>query len=995
MTTTVGLAAAPVLAAAARLDLRNDTSGNPVVSGTFVLDRRPRPDERLGPLVRHGTLALDVEVTGLEPDLPVASMTVELRDGTSVLATAQQSGPFLHAAMQATLDGPAARSALEAVLGVPTSLSVAAEIRLRAQSATPTRVRVHLGRVWATLDAAADGTRRFLPVDVDNYLAGWLADGTVVVTQGSGDPDHVRPAFLRAAGPVLDADLVLSARPPGDLTVTGHGGLPESVAAAPVILSVPLADLVAPRVAPTPSRYLHVVSAQGGELVDVPPVRTTARPRGAARGGALQVLAAGRVVGLGTVLHPEAPRRPLPIRPEALALVHADRPQVLEAMTIALPDLTDRRPGPLVSRVDAPLWMDRWDSTTAWYLPVLTPVRPEPTVGIDESPFRFEVRPDVGHTADGTQALTATVTVRLRPEQSAATTAALEATEYATVRPVPLTGITVQLGVPFRDQGGTAKVEMVTAEEVVADGVLGEPGSSVTVTFRLLDSWARLAYGALSTPGFQASPPVVSVSASFEGWSEQGRRPTVLGLDKRWALSGFATRDAAPAVRPTAALLATPLVSASIRPAWQFRPELLDRLDTTTYAWRQFDSTSRAELVMPCAELGSLYREWRDDAWHDVGCRPALQLGEVEHRTYAPLDVDAAGAHAKVYRSLRSPGRFLVVPAVYAVGRYGADAGDRAYRPRMLLHSSVDDEDPTEIRCVLAASLEPVLPPFLRSALLAELREEHHPDAVLEYLPDAGEPVDVRWAVPGATSLESVTTDTGFDVVCTTDLAGFLALRSMIERDGLSGVAEVDLPGGVRVSTRLKIGLSDVTGPFQGGPVELVAEGDRVRVTNRCGQRTAVLALASRGAEVVEVGQVLEPAASVTCDAGGTAVAELDVVYEHDRGRESLDEVRAYIEDLQVGVLFVSVADPASDGLAGLEIRTRFLGRDDPEPLVLTSDRRDGERSYVLPLTAFAADPVLEFVVVAVAPDGTRQESPTVSWPVRTRGALVPVGPPV
>ena len=44
---------------------------------------------------------------------------------------------------------------------------------------------------------------------------------------------------------------------------------------------------------------------------------------------------------------------------------------------------------------------------------------------------------------------------------------------------------------------------------------------------------------------------------------------------------------------------------------------------------------------------------------------------------------------------------------------------------------------------------------------------------------------------------------------------------------------------------------------------------------------------------------------------------DVDVVYEHDRGRESLDEVRAYIEDLEVGVLFVSVADPTSEGLAG------------------------------------------------------------------------------
>ena len=992
MTTTVGLAA-PVRADAAKLDLRTDSAGNPVVSGTFVLQRPPRPDERLGPLVLHGTLALDVAVTGLETSAAVDSVTIELRDGVETLAAAEQSGPFLHGALQANLGQDTARLALESMLGRPSSLTVAARVRLRASAVTPTRVQVDLGRVWAALDAAADESRRFLSVDIDNYLRGWLDTGAVRVVSGSSAPEQVRPVFLRAARPVLGADLVLATQAPPGLTGTAAGPSVGVATAEPIEVSMGLADLVAARIAAAPSRHLHVVGQQDGELVGVLPVRAGRVARGPSQRSTLQVMSAGRIVALGSVLRPEATTSPVPARVETLK-APVDRPQVLEVATLAWPDHADRRPGPLVARVDAPLWMDRWDPTTAWYLPGFELVMPEPTMRADESPFRFDVEPDVGHSLDGSSGIVARITLRLRPVQSEQTRAALVAASYTTVRPVPLTAVTVQLAVPFRDETGAAQVELVTADAVTQDGTPGEEGTTLTATFRLLDSWARLAYGAVSTPGFQAVPPTVSVSATFEGWGEERRRPTVLGVDKRWALSGFATRDVA-SVRPTAALLATPLVTASVRPAWQFRPELLQRIDTTTYTWRQLNASSVTEVVVPCSDFGSLYREWRDAQWHALGCRPALQLGEVEYRTYEPVVVDAAVPHARVYRALRTPGRFLVVPAAYAVGRYGDDAGDRSYRPRMLLHSSVDEDDPTEIRCVFAASLEPVLPPFVRAAILAELRARSHPDAVLEYLPDAGAPVQARWAVPGQTELECLPTASGFDVVCTTDLAGFLALRSLIERGGLTGVAEVQMPGGVRATSALKIGLADVTGPFERGPFDLAADGARVVVTNRCGRRTAVLSLASAGVEVVEVNQVLEPGGSLTCDTGGVAVAGLDVVYEHDRGQESLDEVRAYIEDLQVGILFVSVEDPAAHGLTGLEIRTRFLGRDDPTPVLLTSDRRDGERSYLLPLTSFAADPVLEFTVAAVAADGTRQEGPTVSWPVRSRGALVPVGPPV
>jgi hypothetical protein len=116
-------------------------------------------------------------------------------------------------------------------------------------------------------------------------------------------------------------------------------------------------------------------------------------------------------------------------------------------------------------------------------------------------------------------------------------------------------------------------------------------------------------------------------------------------------------------------------------------------------------------------------------------------------------------------------------------------------------------------------------------------------------------------------------------------------------------------------------------------------------------------------------------------------------VVEPEPGAELLEEVRAYIEDLRVGVIFV-LSGELGDGVAGLEVRTRFGGHDDPAPLVLSKEHREQERQYVLPLTTFTADPAVDFQVVAVADDRTRREGDWTSWPLRSRGALVPVAAP-
>ena len=156
-------------------------------------------------------------------------------------------------------------------------------------------------------------------------------------------------------------------------------------------------------------------------------------------------------------------------------------------------------------------------------------------------------------------------------------------------------------------------------------------------------------------------------------------------------------------------------------------------------------------------------------------------------------------------------------------------------------------------------------------------------------------------------------------------------------------------------------------------------------------RRVACDHLVDRSGLTVPVNAILDAGASTTVtvpDGDATYVADCAM----DSGLETLDEVRAYVEDLELGVLFIAAGTLAAG--ATLEIATSFLGVPDPQPITLTASYRQVERRYVLPLTAYASDPVVEFTVTAVAADGIRITAPAKSWPVRTRGVLIAIDTP-
>ncbi|GAB3821310.1 hypothetical protein GCM10028820_29370 [Tessaracoccus terricola] len=733
-------------------------------------------------------------------------------------------------------------------------------------------------------------------------------------------------------------------------------------------------EVLAPVVNPDPGACVHLVTVEGGVVADVLPTRPAARSRGPGDPGVL-MLRKEVATPVAQVVRP---------RPSRTAGTFGRVEGVLKGEALLAVHFTEQAKGPILG--SGPLLGDR-EGNRRWYLPELTLVSPTAGGEAETAPFRFDLA-TVGHQGDGTPGLEATVTLTLAAGPSAATLAAWEQAGKPVLEPLPCTA-QVALRIPFRDEQGRSLTETIPATSVIPTGELGKEGSTLVATFRLANSWARMAYGSLSTPGFQETAPTVQVSLAHEGWRSSGKPIPHQMLEQIAGTKVLALRRAGDAARPISQSQLLSMAKAKV----QLTPAIskLDHIKAGIQSWQWVHRNSAVELpaVVPCAEHGQLYRQAGEQGWEAIGCRPALQLGHAEYRTWQAETISSAEG-VRVFRSLTQPGRFLVVPERYDIGRHPADDPERALQPTLLLTSTIDVENPANILCVLAAALEPVPGAADFALIREELRARTNREVELLSPAQAGLEAEVTWAIPEVRSIECLPIGVGFTVVVSTGVPGFLALKTLLRTGSVVGSARYELPGGIGFASTLRLSLGNVVGPAEGGVVAHDV-GDRITLTNELGRQAAVHRVIGNGAVVATPELLLEPGTSGEIARPTGSEAPFLADFSVAPGTESLDETRSYVEDLQLGVTFIATG--SFDGLAGLEVACQFLGQHD-EVFTLTDQQRSREREFVLPLTAYATDPALVFTVTAVTADGTRTSAAPVTWPVRTQGVLIPLDTP-
>lgn len=371
--------------------------------------------------------------------------------------------------------------------------------------------------------------------------------------------------------------------------------------------------------------------------------------------------------------------------------------------------------GPLVGRIEDSVWPDDANPATSWHVPELVPVLPGPA---EPNAFRFDLR-RAGMNRNGRAGLDATVTLRLRAQPGTAALAAQAA--GANLRAIAPDSVQVTLAVPFRDGEGQTRQQLFPAEVEV-------DGDNYRVTVRLIDDWARLAYGALAHEGFQSRAAELRVQSDLDGLARVD--PAALNLTRLGKLqrlplrrtsraSGAAARATGKGLRDAMITLAPMAAMLAIRPTLVDATPVSAR-ERPAVVRRRFSVARTPPLEMPCALHGALYRETTDAGEIAIGCREAFRLGETELRLYRALP-EHSDASLSVLASLTQPGRFQVVPRRYVICRHPAGDGDRALKPTATLYSALNADHADQNLCVLMAALTPDLDPGRLRALAAAL----------------------------------------------------------------------------------------------------------------------------------------------------------------------------------------------------------------------------------------------------------------------------------
>ena len=647
---------------------------------------------------------------------------------------------------------------------------------------------------------------------------------------------------------------------------------------------------------------------------------------------------------------------------------------------------------------DAPLWPDRVDPKRYWYAPQFSVRAPQPLAEASNAPFRFGFSV-VGHDPDGRPALEAHARFTLDQSMAEATRAAWEAMGRPQCDPVPTNGLSATLLLPFVDESGSPSQTSIAAVEI------GAVDGGVEIHFALTDRFARLAYGVLSTPGFQASQARIELSYCFPAYVPVDRKKSrvVWGgksatVDVRaerrpiGALAAVTAHHAAPNL-----LAAQPHVTAAhailLEPAIFVRPK--------TYGIRTQGRSQSLDVLFPCSNFGALYVEEGDsetgEAAKPIGCLDAWTLGQLKLRLYEPLDVDLGipDAPYTVYRSMQVPGRFLVLPKAYTISRY--EPSDwHGCRPALYLYSSVDAVHPEKTACILTGTLRPSLTPADRFALLDALSGKVHASPVLEWPAELDVEPQFGWAVPGgplAIEPSAIQTPEGFQFSLGASVDHVLTLKSLVETSGISGSATFKLQDGSALQSSLQIALHRIDGPWEAGAVSVTMRGGQAELVNNTEAAADVreLLLYRDGIRcgVAPVEQRIEPRQKLLIDLAAPGADEAFASYSLAPTGASLEEIRTFVEDLHTNVVFICGFDLAAEQIQKVTVEGQIAGASGASSVELVADKSSGEIGFVLPLTAYLAHPTLRYRTTSLSNDGSARTSNWRDWRIDLQGNVI------
>jgi hypothetical protein len=567
-----GLPAAPRLA--------YDQAGQPVLSLTLLLARRPGPDDdSIFELVESAVLACDLTLAlppGAAGDTlePLFARDVGMRleavgdAAAAALAEGQGFGAAARVSLGARLGRAAAQGVLRALHGMESGLALRCRLAYRsAGERRSVRMKIRWAQVHDLLSPHVGDDGSLTGATVRALLPDMVEAGALEASQlGAGPAESpLAPAqagslwgpFMMFSAPLLErltlspapaseeARFALRARPDEGAGLDTSTAI-DTAREEETTLHAPLEDVIGKALDGIDAgRVIRLVCSDPGapDGVAEAPRRIRARPRSRAAGpppaGARGLaMVGGDAVSLTRALEPDRRAR----APAAALLasdvvrLHPGRMQSFSAHALEL-DRIDQPAEPVLPlpRIDdggAPFWPDQADPNHFWYAPEYTVAAPDPTAAPGAGSFLFSFH-EAGHDASGRPVLEGSVRFTLQRGPSAATRQALAERAGVRADPVPQSGLSASLSLPLRDdQGKLVRVELAAQ--------LTENGDTIVAEVPLLNDYVRVAYGDLAFAGFQAEPARLQVYYVFDAMVPVSQFPVALQFADKLQMTAVA-----------------------------------------------------------------------------------------------------------------------------------------------------------------------------------------------------------------------------------------------------------------------------------------------------------------------------------------------------------------------------------------------------------------------------------------------------------------------
>ncbi len=651
---------------------------------------------------------------------------------------------------------------------------------------------------------------------------------------------------------------------------------------------------------------------------------------------------------------------------------------------------TQDQPLPIIRDPNAKEHVDRLDAAKRWYCPRFELVLPAAQAALDSSPFSFLVTRQGAVTGQG----------GTRPGVHAAITCRVRATRPSDVSgtavAVPLGNLSATLEIPFREAGASTAVTRSFPASVST-----RTDGDFDITLELLDDWARLAYGSISTPGFQEIVPRVQISYAFSAYVPLVSAPIKWMAPLLLTMLPDVSFKLAKA-RDDKFLLASKLkVSNDLVSKYQgplvtsAKPnDEADELLLQTHV--RTESTS---LVVPCAEFGIHYREKQGDVTQMLGCVDALKLGETSTPPYAEV-ASIRHSRYRVYRSTAVANRFLVVPASYRIARLEPDRLEMAYRPAIHVAAAVDAQTSAS-RYIVSAVLQPDIDPVDRRTLEAELRRHVSigADPELEWPTDPGVQAAFafEWDSAGALPVPVVVmTWEGFRVTLECALTDALLVNDRLNTTGIACSVKMAFAGGVTARTSLVLD-SQPTGPWTSGPVQVEVTNSGARLTNRIERAVTVKELVGFDAQGREhrmlVGQSPQPGQSIEVPGIAPGTTDFLAVVDVSNAPLRITESSVFAQDVSLELRALATFDFASRNIAVAVVKIRLRDETITRSIRLTAESPTSSLLVTLPITTYLEPQSLEWSVEVQTTNGETRSGPAHSHRLSTDRGLLSVTP--